>query len=95
MTNREKLNQMSTEELAVWLDEHDDIGYDNAPWIRWFNKKYCQHCKAIVSTSLNGAWETEASYCEVNDKCSYFSDLNKIPSNLEIIKMWLEAEFTT
>ena len=36
--------------------------------------------------------ETECSYCEIHKKCRYFPDMEEIPSNTDIIEMWLKEE---
>ena len=46
MNNFEKLQLMSVEELAKWLDEHRQ--YDHSPWSLWFDQKYCKNCEAIM-----------------------------------------------
>jgi hypothetical protein len=36
--------------------------------------------------------ECEFAWCEINDKCIAFPELGEMPSDKEIIKLWLESE---
>ena len=96
MNNLEYLQNLSAEELAEWLDEHGQ--FDGAPWMDWFNKKYCSKCKPIKCkiegtslgiTPLYPDREIECSYCELERKCKFFPEFDEAPDNKEIIKMWL------
>ena len=46
MNNFEKLKSMSAEELAEWFDKY--IAFDNAPYMIWFDQKYCKNCEPIM-----------------------------------------------
>lgn len=37
-----------------------------------------------------GSGKYICSYCELNGKCKFFGHLSENPSNLEVIKMWLD-----
>lgn len=100
MNNFEKLHSMSIDELVKWLDQYGQ--FDNSPWSVWFNEKYCNNCESIkcryaeakerldITPFYNG--EIECAYCELEKKCRFFPELEDIPDNPEIIKMWLEME---
>ena len=106
MTNFKRLQYMSIEELAGWLDKNGM--FDHSPWSQWFAKKYCENCESIkckyvdaeeklgiTPFSLSG--EIECSYCELADgsgqtKCRFFPELNDVPDNREVIEMWLNEE---
>ena len=100
MNNLKYLQSMPIDELAKWLDKHGQ--YDISPWSIWFNEKYCNNCESIkckyveakerldVTPFYNS--EIECAYCELEKKCKFFPELEDIPDNLEIIKMWLESE---
>lgn len=90
MNNWAKLKNMSTEDLAEWLDQYGQ--FDNSPWITWFDQKYCKNCEDIMCKYENGEREFPCSYCEVYDTCKFFPDLHEVPDNKMIIKMWLEME---
>lgn len=90
MNNFEKLKSMSVDELAEWLDKNGII--DNSPWMEDFNKKYCNNCESVMCKYEDGNREFPCSYCEIYDKCKFFNELNEVPNNKEIIKMWLESE---
>ena len=92
MNNFEKLQSMSVDELAKWLDEH--LSFEDAPHILWFVEKYCDKCDSIEGQcdSDLGARKCEFAYCELEHKCRYFSSMEREPDNFETIKMWLKAE---
>ena len=80
----DNFKSMNMDELIEWLDKY--CMHDHAPWMMWFDKNYCKKCfEEIVD-------EYEYGYCELNNKCKYFQDMDEIPSIKEIIKMWLECE---
>ncbi len=78
---------MNIDELAKWLDEY--CYHDNAPWMLWFDKNYCQKCEGIPMNEWS-CWEY--SYCEVNKKCKFFPEMEKAPNCEEIVRLWLESE---
>lgn len=90
MNNWAKLKNMSTEDWAEWLDQYGQ--FDNSPWITWFGQKYCKNCENIMCKYEDGEREFPCSYCEVYDTCKFFPDLDEVPGNKMIIKMWLETE---
>ena len=83
----DKFKSMNIDEFAEWLDEYGM--FDNSPWMRWFDQKYCKNCEDIMCKYEDGTKEFTCSWCEVNGKCKFFLDLDKSPENKEIIKMWL------
>ena len=104
MNNFEKLQSMSVDELAKWLDEYGQ--FDTAPWMTWWNDNYCEQCESITvkiteEDKLKNHIsclrdEFECAYCEINDnKCKFFPEMEDMPDNVEIIKLWLEEEYTT
>ena len=101
MTNFKQIQSMSLEDFAKWLDEHGQ--FDTAPWQDWFSKKYCNNCESIEVSyedskqklgidPLFYGLNTECAFCEINDHCKFFPDIDGIPSNLETIRMWLAEE---
>ena len=102
MTNMEKLRTMSLEDLAEWLDKNGM--FDTSPWSEWFNQKYCDKCESVkckyedTEKTLGftpyrfGLYsgDVECAYCELENKCRFFSELDNIPDNREIVKMWLQ-----
>lgn len=75
---------------------------DDFPWAKWFDKKYCKNCPPIacrdsVSKTILGIESyfrgtVECAYCELIDKCKFFPDLDSIPTEAEVIEMWLREE---
>jgi hypothetical protein len=100
----EKFKAMTLEELAEWLDENGM--FDNSPWSNWFNDSYCAKCETVkckykdaektlgFTPYLFGSYsgDLDCAYCELEHKCRFFPGLDDIPSNLEIIGMWLVHE---
>ena len=101
MTNLEKFKAMSLGELTEWLDEQGQ--FDDAPWTHWFDSRYCQNCEPIKLNYEDAkeklgielfSWDltTGCAFCECNDHCKFFPNIKGIPSNKEIIEMWLIEE---
>ena len=102
MTKFESIKSKNIDELAEWLDKYG--AYDGSPWMEWWNENYCQKCEMVTMPREEYAhivgWKPcpdyhgniECGYCEVNGRCRYFEDMDEVPDNTEIIKMWLESE---
>lgn len=90
MTNFENIKAMSVEELASWLDKHGR--FDNSPWIAWFDTLYCGNCEPIICHYPESKREFSCSYCELEGQCKFFPDMDHVPDNEDIIKMWLQLE---
>ena len=94
MTNYDRIKSMNVLALAAWLDEHGN--FDNSPWINRFDSLYCKKCKPIMCHhEETPEREFPCAYCELENKCRYFPDMNRVPNNEDIIKMWLESECNT
>lgn len=85
----DKLKSMNIDELTEWIDKHGE--FDGSPWMSWFDEKYCKKCESIMCKYEDGTREFPCSYCELNDNCKFFPNLDSIPDNKMIIKMWLET----
>ena len=90
MNNWTKLKNMSTEDLAEWIDKYG--AFDNSPWITWFEQKYCKNCGDIMCKYEDGEREFPCSYCALNGNCKFFPNLDDVRDNKMTIKMWLESE---
>ena len=102
MTNLEKLKEMPIKELAEWLDENGM--FDNSPWSNWFSDRFCSQCESIkckyadaeemlgFSPFAHYSGEVECAYCELENKCRFFPELNDVPDNRKTIEMWLIEE---
>ena len=92
MNNYDKLQLMSIEQFAEWLDANGM--WDNSPWSKHFDSEYCQKCESIKATVKDdfGERECEFAWCELENKCRYFTERKEVPDCREIIKMWLESE---
>lgn len=92
MNNFEKLQSMSADDLAAWLDEH--LMFDDSPHMQWFVANYCDKCDPIEEQceSYFGTHKCGFAHCELKHKCRYFPNMKDVPDNLETIKLWLESE---
>lgn len=99
-TNYEKLQTLSIDELAEWLNEHGM--YDETPWSQWWDKNYCSKCESVICqyediTDISEplhflSSKIECAYCEINNRCRFFPDMQDCPTNIDIIRMWLNEE---
>ena len=83
----DNLKSKNIDELAEWLDEY--CWHDNAPWMTWFDNKYCKNCEGV---SIDGSAYGDYAYCELHKKCKFFPELDEAPNCFQIVKMWLESE---
>lgn len=96
ITRFEKIKSMDIEELSEWLDQYGQ--FEGSPWGTWWDKTYCDDCPSeidyICDSEGESEWLTpcEFGWCELHGKCRYFEDLDDVPDNKKIIKMWLESE---
>lgn len=78
------LNSKNVDELAKWFN--DNFNLDYAPWVNWWDKNHCDKCESIFKDYMEWAW------CEINGKCKFYKELDSIPNNEQMIKLWLESE---
>lgn len=71
MTNIEKIKTFDVEKLSGFLDA---IGFDNTPWMNWFENKYCNNCDCVRRYHNTIGAEVEYSYCELYNVCKFFPD---------------------
>ena len=90
MTNFEKFKSMSIDEFAEWIDRYGE--FDGSPWLDWWNVNYCNDCESEFITFVDTGKKAECAWCEVYDKCKYFKELQGLPNDKQIIKMWLKTE---
>lgn len=100
MNNYKQLTSKSLEELARWLDINGK--FDDSPWEKWFNEKYCSNCASVICTCVDAKEKLgikpfykrsiECAYCELENKCKFFPDMEEIPDNRDIIEMWLKEK---
>ena len=90
-TNFERLQSMSLDDLAKWIDEYGQ--YDGAPWTRWFDETYCNNCPSEIIYYVEDTEHRRpihCAWCELNNKCKFFQHMDETPSSFTIVKMWLE-----
>lgn len=90
MTVFESIKNKNIDELAEWLEEHGD--FDNAPWWQWWDENYCNKCESEVAYVPEFNKKCEFAWCEINGKCKFFKEMDEMPNNKQIVKMWLESE---
>ena len=90
MTNFDFIKNMSIDELTDWLDKYGQ--FDVSPWMDWFNDNYCSKCEVDEKDVLWPGYTMDCAYCELEGKCKYLTQLDNIPDNKDVIKMWLMQE---
>lgn len=90
MTKFDSIQSKNIDEFAEWLDEHG--AYDYSSWMKWWDENYCLKCPTQIAYVKEFDKECECAWCELNGKCKFFQELDDIPNNKQIIKMWLETE---
>ena len=90
MTRFESIKSKNIDEFVDWIDKH--FALDSAPYMYWFDKKYCNHCQPEEVYDVDRDSYDDYGYCEVCGKCRFFKDSNEVPTTKQIIKMWLETE---
>ena len=83
------MKNMTIDEMVDYLDKNWTT--DNAPWISWWDEHLCNGCEPIYKdTELYD--NVEFTWCEINKNCRFFSDMNSVPDNKMMIRVWLESE---
>lgn len=90
MNNFEKLQSLSIDLFAEWLDKNGM--WDNSPWSTWWNDNFCAKCEYVTAYVPDWDRECDFAWCELEHKCRYFADHEEVPDCKEIIKMWLESK---
>jgi hypothetical protein len=98
---------MTAEELVDWLDEHGQFDQSPlSEWFDSKYCQNCESIKIKYEEAQEKlgfspySWyniDTECAYCELSDECGvkrcrFFPDIEDIPDNKTIIKLWLEEE---
>ena len=88
MTNFEHLvRNLTIDRFVDILNQNSNA--DDSAWIKWFNQKYCMNCESIWRLNGHGGIE-ECAACESSGECVLCD--NKVLSDEDIIRMWLESE---
>ena len=92
MNNFDDFKSMNIDKLVEWLDKYGN--FEESPWMKWFGDTYCNNikCPAEKVYVKDYGREMKFGWCELNGKCKFFPEFEDIPSNKEIIKMWLMLE---
>ena len=89
MTVFDSIKNKNIDELVDWIDKY--IDFDTAPYWKFWDKNYCSKCEPLIASN-DEYNKMEFAYCEVNNNCRYFKDMEEIPNRKQTIKMWLESE---
>lgn len=100
MNNFEKIKQLTFDEFATLLFE---CCVRPSLWETWFSEQYCDKCEPCIInayeakdklgiTILNTDATVKCAFCELAYKCKFFPEKNGVPTDKEVISMWLEAE---
>ena len=97
MNRYQQFVSLSLEDFVKLIDDYSKT--DDAPWLNWFDERYCSKCESVyVSKSESaeklgfepfGDGDVQCAYCEVNNYCRFFPS-RESPSTKEIIEMWLK-----
>lgn len=91
MTVFDNIKNKNIDEIVEWLDKY--CYSDLALWWIWWDKNYCNKCELIKTETNNFfGYTKECAYCELNNNCKFFKEMDDIPSSKQVIKMWLESE---
>ena len=92
MNNFDMLKNMDIDEFVDWLSRYGNYEYN--PWDEWFDITYCNNVKCPIEKAYSEYFEKEKSYswCELNNKCKFFPELEGLPGYKEVLKMWLMLE---
>lgn len=90
MTNKEKLQSLSLDDLTDWLNIHGE--QDCSPWIQWFDSNYCAKCEPETTVLPNYHREAECAFCENHNYCRFLGESVDIMDGRTVIKMWLEEQ---
>ena len=88
MTVFQSIKSKNIDEIVDWLDEYGD--FDGSPWMKYFNENYCGKCETIMCHYENSDKGFSCSWCEIFKKCKFFRQMDDVPDNNDIIRMWLE-----
>ena len=90
MTIFDEIKSKNIDELVEWLDKY--AAFDGSKWMSWFDNNYCKKCEPEVARVERYHGEHEFGWCELHGKCKFFEDLEEVPDNKQIIKLWLQLE---
>lgn len=90
MTVFENIKSKNIDEFVEWLDKYG--AFDISPWSNWFDDNYCKKCGREIAYIEELHGQHECGWCELHGKCKFFEDLEEVPDNKQIIKLWLELE---
>ena len=90
MTVFDGIKSKNIDELTEWINEN--LVFDRAPFWKWWDNNYCSKCVSELGYMPHLNKECEFAWCELNGKCKFFMELNDIPDEKQIVKMWLESE---
>ena len=92
MTIFEYINEQvkDIDKFVDWLDKYWTT-YDS-PWIKWWDDNYCKKCESEETYVAGFNRECNVAWCELNKGCKFFKEIQAIPNDKQIIKMWLKSE---
>ncbi len=90
MTVFEDIKSKNIDELVEWID--NNFAFDTAPYMYWFDDNYCSKCEVEEAYDVDRYVTLKCAWCEINGKCKFFQDMDKVPDAKQTIKMWLESE---
>ena len=89
MTNKEKLQSLSLDDLTDWLYAHGKL--ENTPWMKWFDTNYCSKCESEIVVLANHR-KVECAFCEHHNYCQFLGESVDIADAHTVIKLWLAEQ---
>ena len=89
MTVFDNITNKNIDELSDWFNSYTISDY--SPWLIWWDENFCKKCDVEHSYTKEFG-KVECAWCELNGKCKFFKEMNEIPNNKQVIKMWLQSE---
>ena len=95
MTNFEHIVSMAVDEMAGWIDKNLNVRFEETVWTQWYAATYCKKCEPVKGKYKDSDKEINVSYCEINGHCRFFREACSTPDTADIVRIWLEQEYTT
>lgn len=91
MTNKEWLQQATEDELIEFFDNLDS--FETSPYMSWWDKNYCSNCPAILCRYEDSNRDIPCSFCELENYCTFFPEIDHIPDSKDMLRLWLNQEY--
>ena len=90
MTRFEEFKSMDIKALTEWICKYGEL--DGSPWMTWWDSTYCKNCEPVMCHYPDSEYKFPCGWCELEHKCTFFPEMDGVPSVKDIVKLWLEGE---